>query len=271
MEMMKRYLSMPGRKYDYCIVTDCPDLINVLEICYCGLIKCEPVRECVDLYVYQISEGEYKGSFHGKTSIYKDPIRFVKGILFEYPFFTEDILALHGSAIAVNNKAFLFLGSTGKGKTTLAAYLVISGYKYITEDCILADYRKGTIAPCLRPFHLREGGMKVLEQNNISLEYRHVDYFSFNKYVYMPQNVATLPTQIGGIFFIERSEERNAVYPISPEDAFFRLIKSTITQYPLRSPYIQGFKKLSKVPCFKVEYADFSFVKEVVENKARVC
>lgn len=33
---LKKYLLLPDRKYDYCIVTDCPELMETLELLYGG-------------------------------------------------------------------------------------------------------------------------------------------------------------------------------------------------------------------------------------------
>lgn len=66
-------------------------------------------------------------------------------------------------------------GSTGAGKTTLTAYLVSRGFRYITEDCILINYADELVNPCPLPLHLRDGGAKVLSENNIVLNYQYVD------------------------------------------------------------------------------------------------
>lgn len=267
MKKLKRYLSLPNRKYDYCIVSDCLELIRILEMLYTGFLKYEAVRKCMELQVYQIGNEEYRVSFGGKTDVQNDPIRFVNNILFENPFFDESILALHGAAIGTGEVASLFLGPTGAGKTTLTAYLVSNGFNYITEDCILINYEDKLVNPCPLPLHLRDGGTEVLFVNNVVLKCQYVDYFSMKRYIFMPQNVKTIPTPIGAIFFITRDEKRNRVCSMKTEDAFISLIKSTITQYPLRTPYIQAFKKISSLPCYRLEYSSFSFVKEMIEDE----
>ncbi|MEH7884009.1 aldolase [Bacillus sp. JJ1609] len=46
------------------------------------------------------------------------------------------VLALHGSAIAVNGKAYAFVGDSGAGKSTLASAFMNSGYKLLSDDLI---------------------------------------------------------------------------------------------------------------------------------------
>lgn len=265
-EKIVRYLSMPNRKYDYCIETNCRELVRVLDIIYGGFSQRLTARNSVKMEIQQIKKEEYVVSFDGVTQIQRDPLCFVNNTLFAHPYFDEDILALHGAAVERDRKAFLFLGSTGSGKTTLTAYLTSSGLKYITEDCILIDFKQGVVNPNLNPLHLREGGLEILRQNHVFLKCQYVDYFYFRRYVHMPQNIEKMPIPLGGIFFITRNEHRNTVLPISAEDAFFRLMKAPITPYPLRKPYVQAFKRLSSFSCFNLEYADLSFVKEVMDQ-----
>lgn len=150
----------------------------------------------------------------------------------------------------------------------MTAYLINKGFNYMAEDCILIDYEQDVVNPYRNPLYLRTGGVDIMERNDVLVPLYYVDYFSFQRYIYIPSNCQNVPQQIGGIFFIKRSMNRNRVSTIKAEDAFFRLIKSTITQYPLRHPYIRGLKSLSTLPCYILEYADLSFVKKAIEKMA---
>ncbi|NMO95699.1 aldolase [Paenibacillus lemnae] len=64
--------------------------------------------------------------------------------------FQRKILPLHGSAIAINGKAFAFVGHSGHGKSTLASALMQLGYSLITDDVIavsLDDADKPFVTP----------------------------------------------------------------------------------------------------------------------------
>jgi len=45
-------------------------------------------------------------------------------------------LVVHGSAVAVEGKAVVFVGESGLGKSTLAAYLHLQGHPLLTDDCL---------------------------------------------------------------------------------------------------------------------------------------
>jgi hypothetical protein len=49
------------------------------------------------------------------------------------------LLILHGSSVAVNGNAIIFLGRSGQGKSTMAATLYGRGHKLITDDVAAID------------------------------------------------------------------------------------------------------------------------------------
>ncbi len=61
---------------------------------------------------------------------------FLMGTVFAYILQYRDYLVLHGSAILVNNKAVIFSGNSGAGKSTTAAMFAKKGYCVLTDDMI---------------------------------------------------------------------------------------------------------------------------------------
>ena len=59
---------------------------------------------------------------------------FLRGTVFGILQFQRERIVLHASAVRVNGKAVLFCGSSGEGKSTLAAALTQRGYPLITDD-----------------------------------------------------------------------------------------------------------------------------------------
>ena len=46
------------------------------------------------------------------------------------------VFPLHGSAIAINGKAYAFVGDSGAGKSTLASAFLNKGYQLLSDDVI---------------------------------------------------------------------------------------------------------------------------------------
>ncbi|MFT6961950.1 MAG: hypothetical protein ACJAWV_001674 [Flammeovirgaceae bacterium] len=92
------------------------------------------------------------------------------GILSVYLMLNRKFL-LHGCAVEINGKANLFLGSSGNGKSTLAALLVKQGYKLISDDiCFLerdAANKGWIIYPSYPSIKLLPDSYEAVENNNV--------------------------------------------------------------------------------------------------------
>lgn len=53
------------------------------------------------------------------------------------------ILPLHGSAIAIEGKAYVFIGERGAGKSTIASSFMQKGYPLLTDDVIAVSFLDG--------------------------------------------------------------------------------------------------------------------------------
>lgn len=62
------------------------------------------------------------------------------GTIFAYILQSRGYLVLHGSAVLVNDRAVIFSGDSGVGKSTTAAAMVAHGYPLITDDVVALRY-----------------------------------------------------------------------------------------------------------------------------------
>jgi len=55
---------------------------------------------------------------------------------------------LHGSAVAIEGRAIVFLGTSGAGKSTIAVKLGSLGYPLLTDDCLLLRFSADEVLAC---------------------------------------------------------------------------------------------------------------------------
>ena len=82
-------------------------------------------------------------------------------------FSTPDTVALHGSAVVLEGRAYLFIGRSGAGKSTTAYEFVRRGARLLADDLIVADLARGIAlggAPTLRLWK-DEGALPEAEQD----------------------------------------------------------------------------------------------------------
>ena len=238
---MVLYLNRPFHKPEFAIRCDCQRLLDMLRLQY-GAFICAvtgggayasdipghtdktriatndvPTYMPIDIQMRAGNEytiqydgrvgNEYTIQYNGQTVVTDSPLLALSEIFYAHTTYDTAVLALHGAAVAWNGKAYLFIGATGSGKTTLAAYLTSCGFDYITDDCILLCRDILAVYPYGCPLHLRGGGLAVLESlgalpNGVDLDY--INAGEASRHVYTPSNSVTEPMPLGGVYFLER-------------------------------------------------------------------
>ncbi|MDQ0270916.1 aldolase [Cytobacillus purgationiresistens] len=92
--------------------------------------------EVPDTAIYHIEKGN-KITVSPIENASLDKIRlFVLGSCMGIILMQRKILPLHGSAVRINNQAYLIVGESGAGKSTLASALLSRGYRLLSDDVI---------------------------------------------------------------------------------------------------------------------------------------
>lgn len=252
------------------IETDCQEIIAKLKMKYGKYISdCEQPRTA-DIGILKGDSSIYTVTVGKTVWQTSNPLFYVDRFLFENPSYDINILALHGAAVEWKGKSYVFLAPTTTGKTTLTSYLTYCGCGYLAEDCVLLDRLTCKVYPFSRPLHLRKGGVDVLRQcHAIPMELQCLgDQNDSCRYIYTPQNSIEHELPLGEIYFIELTESRNAVLPMTSAEKMMALMKSPITMYPITKDYLRLLTNLSTKYCKRLQYCDMNFVKEVIMQDA---
>lgn len=70
-----------------------------------------------------------------------------------YKSFINELIILHGSAVAKKEKTFVFIAPTKTGKSTLSAYMKSKGYTSLSDDMVVIEKVTGRIIP-VPHFHI---------------------------------------------------------------------------------------------------------------------
>ena len=262
-------LKMPCQA-EWIIETDCIEIISKLKMKYGKYISERKECGCSDIKIVKNNEIKYTVTIKDVVINTARPIFHLNRFLFDNPSYDNNVLALHGAAVELGGKCYVFLASTTTGKTTLTSYLIYCGCGYLTDDCVLLDRSSYMVYPFSIPLHLREGGLNVLKKYN-ALPKNLSELFEQDglcRYVYTPQNTVESAIPLGEIFFLERTEAENAVLPMSATEKLTALLKSPITAYPITAEYLRFLSNLGKTYCKRLKYCDMNFVKEVITRYA---
>ncbi|NGY80488.1 aldolase (plasmid) [Bacillus megaterium] len=132
----------------------------------------------------------------------KDRVRlYVLGTCMGVLLMQQQILPLHGSAIAVNGKAYAIVGNSGAGKSTLASAFINEGYKLISDDVIPVTFSNNNI-PVIQPSYPQQ---KLWEEslNNFGMDTKGYQplFERETKYsIPVKNSFHNQPIPLGGIF-----------------------------------------------------------------------
>ncbi|MEX2461050.1 MAG: aldolase [Paenibacillaceae bacterium] len=145
------------------------------------------------------------------------------------------ILPLHGSAIAINGKAYAFVGDSGAGKSTLASAFLNKGYPLISDDVIAVTFTKNQI-PVVMPAYpqqklwqesLTEFGMETSGYQSIFQ--RETKYL-----VPVPSKFISEPLPLGAVFELSKiASEGIEIQPIQGLVRLHTLFCQTFRSYLL--------------------------------------
>ncbi|MGJ7911425.1 aldolase [Neobacillus sp. LXY-1] len=105
----------------------------------------EIMFEVPDTAIFSIQNGKeiivspIKGTEEDKIRLY------ILGTCMGAVLLQRKILPLHGSAIAIEGKAYAIVGHSGAGKSTLAAALMNKGYQLLSDDVIPISFDQNNV------------------------------------------------------------------------------------------------------------------------------
>jgi hypothetical protein len=79
-------------------------------------------------------------------------------------------LLLHAAAVSHGDRCVLLPGKTSAGKSTLTAWLVARGYRYLTDELVYIPAGTTTVVPFPRPLNVRAGGLNALDAAGVNLD-----------------------------------------------------------------------------------------------------
>lgn len=159
---------------------------------------------------------------------------FILGTCMGAVLMQKQIFPLHGSAIAIDGKAYAIVGDSGAGKSTLASAFLKEGYKLLSDDVIAVSFSKDDKKVLVTPSYPQQ---KLWKDSLTSLGMKISDYQSIygreNKFcVPISTLFSTETLPLGGIFELVKTENSEVdIHPIHNLDRFNTLFLHTYRNF----------------------------------------
>lgn len=154
---------------------------------------------------------------------------------------------LHASCVSKNDKAYLFLGKSGEGKSTISYILARQGYEYMGDDLVFIS--KNSDEQIVIDALLCKIKLKDKKRDKESIDMIKNDHVAYS-----------YRRQLGGILKLQRTEasEKSSLIPVSGTEVFAWLMGAgnniIIQYYP--ELWMEICEKVTALPAFSLLFAD---------------
>ncbi|MEH6945324.1 aldolase [Bacillus sp. JJ722] len=193
---------------------------------------------------------------------HEDEIRlYILGSCMGALLLQRGILPLHGSAIAIEGKAYAIVGDSGAGKSTLASAFLKRGYKLLSDDVIPVTLNEENI-PMVTPAYPQQ---KLWLESLNHFEMQSNQYRSLisraDKFAIPVQSMfATESLPLAGIFELVTSTENEEVkiHPIQDLQRFYKLFYHTYRNFFIQESGLMDWhfnissKMINKISFFQL-------------------
>ncbi len=184
-------------------------------------------------------------------------------------------LIIHAGVLAKNDQAIIFPAPPGSGKSTLTAYLALSGWRLLSDELALINLDTNTVTPFVRPICLKNQSIDLLRswfpaavlsdiaRNTQKGDVAHVKPPQAS--VLAGRDTATI---VGVVFPHYKVGKETTIYQLDMSETFIQLINNAFNYSILGA---QGFSTLTHVVdrCvgFEIHYSDLQDVAQFLAEE----
>ncbi len=175
----------------------------------------------------EISVSPFAGSNEDQVRLYL--LGTCMGIVLQQ----RKILPLHGSVIAIEGKAYAFVGDSGAGKSTLASAFLSRGYQLLTDDVIPIEFTEEGCPIVVPSYPHQKLWQESLDQFGVeSAQYRPLFGRETKFAVPVTSQFMCEPMPLAGIFELVKSADDDIIIqPIMGLERLHTLYKHTYRNF----------------------------------------
>lgn len=180
---------------------------------------------------------------------------------------------IHAAVLEKNGKAVIFPAPPGSGKSTLTAYLMLNGWRLLSDEMTIIETNTGLICPSVRPICLKNNSIDLVKSWNASLPLTTpitdtnkgtVAHLKPSEQSFEERYTKVQPV---GIFYPQYQPEQSLdLYQVSKTESFSKAVKNAFNFSVLGET---AFNTLSQTinTCWHFDgfYNDLALVQEFLE------
>jgi HprK-related kinase A len=183
-------------------------------------------------------------------------------------------LLIHAAVLVKNGRAIIFPAMPGSGKSTLTAYMALSGWSLYSDEMAIIDLESGKVSPLFRPVCLKNNSIDLVKtwfpdavftstcKDTQKGDVAHLKGSYWHDYVnYTAVNIAAV------VFPKFVKDSQLSIFSLNQLQAFESLTKNSFNSGVLGSIGFQAIDKVIKrAVLFEIEYGDLVDVRAFLEE-----
>jgi hypothetical protein len=271
--MAQKTLYVAFKGHQVAVRSNIPEVIELIERSFSEMLEPESTRIVGRLEVFSEDEKYHLVGNSIASEEYRslDDIldNFHKEVIHQLIKANPDLLWLHAGAAACRDYAGLFLGSWGRGKSTIVTSLCENGWSYLSDDIVPLDLNSGKVIPFFKTPNIRENSEQEMPLSSLG-ELQKVEIDLEQK------KLCRVPMPIGAIVFpIYSHGSPTRIMPCSPAIAALELLESCMNYENHQEAAVRYLCNLAKhLPTSRLYYSNGKNAAELIdhahENRYRV-
>lgn len=174
--------------------------------------------------------------------------------------------AIHAGAVFKDEQCIVLPGASGKGKSTLTAWLIANGYHYLTDELIFLSH-KGRVSPLTRPVNLKvnQSHLSWLLPDNSEEQIISDEMGSMIPHRLLNAQFSTGDPQMTHVLFPEYREGTGLILEeLSPAKSVLYLMQSHVNARNLSGHGVTELSNIVRQCCsYKLIYGNFEQLEDV--------
>jgi hypothetical protein len=220
------------------------------------------------LRLFQGEELKWECSTESDMALY-----LIGQVCYQLAYFSTGGLVMHAALVSWRGQGILLPGSTGKGKSTLAAWLLHYGYDYLTDELVFIADREVTNGYGLsRPLNFKKAARPLLSNvfqiSSTSSGVMTSDPVDLIQHERFGSGTVLSHIPILAIIFpLFETEIAFDLHRISKAQACLELMQCLVNARNLPEHGFPNVVNLARlIPTFQMTYSNFSAVEQAVQN-----
>jgi len=169
-------------------------------------------------------------------------------------------LVVHGACVEIGGRLALFIGESGRGKSTLAALLLRRGHRVLTDDCVLLRPAAGSVRAVATYPSLRLNADSARAIFPKGAPHASASYSDKQRIALDLHRGVTRSRQLAAVYYLGAARSRDvAIAPVSPSAACIRLMEQTfqldvVDRKAVGRLLTKAARVTAQVPGFSLEF-----------------